>query len=388
MDAPKVFRSCSNKMLEEFYMSAEINHEGSKGTVRENVLKKFLSEGRLPLRYKIGSGEIVGPAQNVSRQSDHIIYDQLNGYTLIYDESTQVYPIECVVGTVEVKSTLTKTKLIESLENIKSVKMLAPQEIVSKPLYGLLMEYQRPLPFGGIFGYQLGDNSLASLVENLKEWEKETPKEYWPNVIAVLGEGIIRHYKDGLKVAYTNRDLCEAKSPSWVGYKKDTLFKFYSILMDLCTSTHLGPIQLDRYFDQAEQIGEYLVTNHDRIVRRDCKKVFKLNEKFISKVVEHCRKEGRLTYEQLLLRRLGQIPVGMDSQDLAVKVYFYNPDKLKGIHEVEAQIEMCSDFPIAAEGVTEPCDYIIVNEYAYYFPLAYISDDDKELITGRTIDDL
>ena len=355
MDTPKVFRHCSKKMLADFDISAEINHEGSKGTYRESALKKFLSEGRLPLRYKIGSGEIVGPAQNVSRQSDHIIYDQLNGYSLIYDESTQVYPIECVAGTVEVKSTLTKTKLIESLENIKSVKMLAPQEIVSKSLHGFLMPYQRPLPFGAIFGYKLGDNSLASLVENLKEWEKENPKEYWPNVITVLGEGIIRHYKNGLKVAYTNHDLREAKFPSWVGYKKDTLFNFYSILMDLCASTHLGPIQLDRYFDQAEQIGGYLVTNHDRIMKLDCKKVFKLKEKFISKVVEHCHKEGPLTQKQLSLRLSGQISIGTDPQNL---VYFYNPDGLKGIHEVEDPIKSYNGVPIVTEGVIASFNYI------------------------------
>ena len=389
MDTQKVFRHCSNKMLEEFSMSAQINHAGNKGKSRENFLKNFLVEGRLPLRYNIGSGEIVGPTRNVSsRQSDHIIYDQLNGYTLIYDESTQVYPIECVAGTIEVKSTLTKPKLIESLENIKSVKMLVPQEVVSESLHGFPMAYQRPLPFGAIFGYKLGGNSLASLVENLKVWEKENPKEYWPNVIAILGEGIIRHYKDGLKVAYTNHDLREAKFPSWVGYEKDTLFKFYSILMDLCTSTNLGPIELDRYFDQAEQIGNYLVTKHDRIVKPDCKKVFKLKEKFISKVVEHCRKEGPLTLKQFYLRLLGQIPGGVDPNELSDKVYFYNPDELKGIHEVKDPIIMCEGFPQVAEGVMATCDYITVNGDEYYFPQAYILPEDIEVIPGRTTDDL
>ena len=61
------------------------------------------------------------------------------------------------------------------------------------------------------FGYQLGENSLYSLVENLVEWERENPKEHWPNVIALLGEGIIYHYGDGLKATYTNSDLLEAK---------------------------------------------------------------------------------------------------------------------------------------------------------------------------------
>ena len=388
MDTKKVFRHISNKMLEDFKLSAEIKHQGSKGTYRESSLKKFLSEGRLPLRYKIGSGEIVGPAHNVSRQSDLIIYDQLNGYSLIYDASTQVYPIECVAGTVAVKSTLNKTEFMDSLENIKSVKMLVPQDTVSKPMIGGLVRYKRPLPFGAIFGYRLGGNSLDSLVKNLIEWERENPKEYWPNVIALLGEGIIYHYRDGLKVACTNSDLREAKFPCSLFYKKDTLFKFYVILMDLCSSTDLGPIELSRYFDQAEQIGEYIVTDHDRIMKSNREEVFKLKEKFISKIVGYCREKGSLTHEQLLLRRLGQIPVGMDPRELSVKVYFYNPDELKGIHEVENPIKMCDGLAVASEAMIEPCLAITVNGDTYFIPQVYISDADIEVIPGRTIDDL
>ena len=181
-------------MLEDFKLSAEIKHQGDvKEHDRESTLKKFPSEGRLPLRYKIGSREIVGPAHNVSRQSDLIIYDQLNGYSLIYDASTQVYPIECVAGTVAVKSTLNKTEFMDSLENIKSVKMLVPQDTVSTAMIVGLVRYKRPLPFGAIFGYRLGGNSLDSLVKYPIEWERENPKEYWTNVIALLGEGLLYH---------------------------------------------------------------------------------------------------------------------------------------------------------------------------------------------------
>ena len=138
METKNVFRRLSKRMLEDFSISAEISHHGSKGTYRENTLKKFLSEGRLPTRYGIGTGEIVGPVHNVSRQSDLIIFDSLNGISLIYDENTQVYPIECVAGTIEVKSTLNKGEFIKSLENIKSVKKLAPRETTTKTLSGFV----------------------------------------------------------------------------------------------------------------------------------------------------------------------------------------------------------------------------------------------------------
>ena len=376
-------------MLEDFDISAEIKHQGSKGTYRENSLKKFLSEGRLPLRYGIGTGEIVGPAYNVSRQSDLVIYDRLNGISLIYDESTQVFPIECVAGTIEVKSTLNKTEFIESLENIKSVKKLAPRESFTRPMSDLLtVRYQRPTPFGAVFGYRLGGNSLSSLVDNLQHWEKSTPKEYWPNVIAVLGEGLIHHYKNGLEVAYTNSDLREAGFPSSIHYKSDSLFKFYSALMDLCTSTDLGPVVLSRYFDRAEQLSEYIVSNHDRILKNGRDEVFKLSEAFVSKVVTYCHKEGEMSHEQLLMRRFGQIPVGLDERPLNAKVFLYNPDQLKGIHEVENAITVHDGMAVAAEGVLEPCHYIIVNGEVFYIPWVYVSDNDIEEIPGRTTSDL
>ena len=387
MDTRRVFRGLSRKMREDFNVSAEIRHQGSRGTYREDALKRFLSDGRLPSRYGIGAGEIVGRIRDVSRQSDLVLYDQLNGVALIYGENIQVFPIECVAGTVEVKSTLNKVQLIESLENIKSVKKLAPRESVTKTVSGFSMSYPRPSPFGAVFGYRLVGNSLSSLVDNLKEWEMGTPKEYWPNVIAILGEGIIHHYKDGLRIAYTNSDLRNATVPSYIQYEEDTLFKFYSALIDLCASSDPGPVVLSRYFDQAEQLGEYVVSNHDRFVRNDCNAVFKLSLDFVSRVVHYSREHGPLTQGELLTRRLGQIPNGTPMEELQEMVYLYNPDSLRGIHEVETPFYDRDGIPVASYEVMEPGVFIVVNGEAYFIPGRYI-EGNTEKIPGRTISDL
>ena len=388
MDTKGVFRRLSRKMLEDFNISAEINHQGSKGSYRENTLKRFLSEGRLPSRYGIGTGEIVGPAHNVSHQSDLIIYDRLNGISLIYDENTQVYPVECVAGTIEVKSTLSKTEFIKSLENIKSVKKLSPRETTSRPMFGFHVAYPRPIPFGAVFGYRLGGNSLSSLVENLREWEQHTPKEYWPNVIAILDEGLIQHYMPGLRVAYLNADIGKAEYPSSIHYREDALFMFYSMVIDLCASTNLGPVVLNRYFDQAEQLGEYVVSNHDRIIRDDCDQVFKLSKDFIERVVQYSQKERSLTQRELLLLRFGQIPVGMTDRDLDLSVFLYNPDGLKGMHEVENPVAIRDGMAVATGAIMDPCLQITVNGEAYFIPWFYISNGDIEEVPGRTKSDL
>ena len=374
MDTQKVFRGLGNKMLEDFNISAQINHPGTKGTYREDTLRKFLSEGRLPKRYGIGTGEIVGPIRNVSRQSDLIIYDELDGIALIYDNNTQVFPIECVAGTIEVKSTLTKSEFIKALENIKSVKMLAPRDTVTKAVSGFInMSYPRPMPFGAVFGYQLGGNSLSSLVNNLVEWERNTPKEYWPNLIAILDQGIIHHYRDGLQVAITNNELKEAQFPSSIHFRSDSLFKFYSGILDLCASTAVGPAELGRYFYQAEQVGEHVVSNHDRIQKTGKDQVYRLTENFITKVVTYCRENGSLPLRELLQRRFGEIPLGMDDWDLDQGVFLYNPDDLKGVHEVENAIVFHDAKPMAAPGVMEPVHYIIVDNATFYIPWVYVT---------------
>jgi hypothetical protein len=95
-------------MHADFEAAAQINHSVSKGTFRENVLKDFLAEGRMPYKYGIGSGEVVGRVRDTSKQCDLIVYDRLNGVKLLYDEAIQVFPIDCIYGIIEVKSTLSK----------------------------------------------------------------------------------------------------------------------------------------------------------------------------------------------------------------------------------------------------------------------------------------
>jgi hypothetical protein len=89
-----------------------------------------------------------------------------------------------------------------------------------------------------------------------------------------------------------------------------------------------------------------------------------------------------------MIRRIGQVPEGMEPSQLEFEVYLYNPENLKGIHEVENAVKMIDGRAIAAEGVMEPCHYIIVDNETYYIPWFYVKDDDLEKIPGRTVDDL
>src|SRR5579862_9077984 len=195
MDTRTLFQKISQKMRLDFETSAQVKHAPSKGTIRENVLRNFLAEGRLPSKYGLGAGEVVSRVRDTSRQCDVIVYDKLNGVTLLYDEDIKVFPIDCVYGIIEVKSALSKPELLDALEKIKALKSMASGGNVSQPIGGgMTMVHSRPKPFGAVFAYGLAGNSLDSLIENLREWERSAPPDVWPNYVCVLEEGIIYHH--------------------------------------------------------------------------------------------------------------------------------------------------------------------------------------------------
>ncbi|MGB3532771.1 MAG: DUF6602 domain-containing protein [Microcoleaceae cyanobacterium] len=387
MDVKRIFRGISSKLYRDFQeISSEIHHRGNQGTFREGRLKKFLENGRLPNKFGIGSGEIVGYASNTSKQSDLIIYDQLNGIALIYDEQVQVYPIESVYGVIEVKSCLSKTELIKSLDNIKSVKLLSPNEPIKKFYSDRLVSYPRPKPFGIIFAYSLANNSLNSLTENLREWESKHDKSLYPNIVVVLEEGIIYHYNKNQRIFY-NESILNATSVFSLEHKTDTLYHFYSILIDLCSNMSLGPVTLDRYFKPSDQMGKYLVRNHYRVsnlCQKDDEPVYRLNLRFIDKIVQFCKRTGKIKMGDLFIKQSGSIPLGTNEDYLNDEVYLYDPDNLPGIHEVANFFESNEKGVFATQKMQMPFSYIEIDGEIYFIPEAYIEPGDIELIQGKT----
>ncbi len=395
MDIRKVFRGISKKLLTDFEISAQIDHNGNIGDYRENSLKEFLEIGRLPKRYGIGNGEIVGHVSNVSKQSDLIIFDQFDSIPLLYDSKVQVYPIDSIYGIIEVKSKLSKTKLIEGLDNIKSVKELTPNDYIVKKNLFIQQSYKRPKPFGFLFAYSLSDNSLDSLTKNLIEWEKSNPPEMWPNLIIVLGEGIIYHTKEGFDKRISSETIDSSCRPTNLRFKDDSFFYFYSYLLDLCNNIELPKIQLAKFLDLPQKMGKYIVGNNDRMVRSgkdgkvDTTKVYRLTEKFIDKIVTWCKSDGVMSNQEMLLKQFGQIPEGSSENDLKQSVYLYNPDNLVGMHDMENAITLNDrGEPVTKKGMITPCGFVTVDNETYYYPYHYLTENDSEPIEGRTFKDL
>jgi len=121
----KWFSHLENILNSELEGADIMDHKPSKGELREFFVKKIL-ERFLPWGVSIGSGEIYSShSQKKSRQIDIIVFDnRFPKFAISGESENAIYPLEGVIATIEVKSTLNSKKLLKALENCYSVNTL------------------------------------------------------------------------------------------------------------------------------------------------------------------------------------------------------------------------------------------------------------------------
>jgi hypothetical protein len=219
---------------------------------------------------------------------------------------------------------------------------MAPGGAVSHAVGGsFTMVHARPRPFGTIFAYGLADNSLDSLTENLREWEKENPSTVWPNYVCILKTGVINHHGKAFETCLDSDTINAQAWPIGLSHGEDSLFQFYCALHDMCSRMNLGPVELSHYYDPSIRIGKYVIRGRvEGQLIKDGKIIQGSNGTFseagIDKIVKWCSTRGQILYEDVLLKQFGSTPLGMDdSEMLKAQVFFYNPDNLPGLHEID-----------------------------------------------------
>ncbi|WP_271104431.1 DUF6602 domain-containing protein [Pseudomonas tohonis] len=225
-------KSIARVLESSFAVSSTIaDHSTVLGDARESfirdVLKRFL-----PSNISIGSGQIVDSEGGISRQIDLIIYR--NDFpTLRTFGSADVYLIEGVVATVEVKSQLNEKTLFEALENGKSVRNLRPSLlkaslddysrcVFGKPHTELSIQQYNSLmglvlPPTYVYGYRgYTANSLEDLRGSLNRWHNvpnaagELDVTLMPEVIAAQGCVSLKNLSNFLDLPRPSADDLEA----------------------------------------------------------------------------------------------------------------------------------------------------------------------------------
>ena len=228
--------------------SAVATHGTILGDARENFIRDILQRF-LPANIVVGTGQVIDSDDKISKQIDLIIYR--NDFPILRTfGSSDVYLIEGVIATIEIKSKINTKALIEALENCKSVRDLKPTFIrqslneYSKSTYGVndydLLEVTQQnsimsliLPPTYIFSYKgFTGNSLSEFINSINEWYMnvkggECDVTIMPEVIVSEGCVALKNLDDALGLGFVPDDILLADT------KKNTLMNFdHELKMD------------------------------------------------------------------------------------------------------------------------------------------------------------
>jgi hypothetical protein len=128
----EIFAQAARKLRQEFQELSTVPHAGLKGQEAEELVRKFL-RGHLPKRFDVGSGFIIDGLNNLSKQTDVIIYDALNCPVYRASETAAIIPSDNVAAIVEVKSQLDKQRMDEAFANAAAAKGLGKTPLSDTP---------------------------------------------------------------------------------------------------------------------------------------------------------------------------------------------------------------------------------------------------------------
>lgn len=199
-DLKEVFHGVQKRMTADFEnISSQVNHNLSKGQVRERLIVKEYLSRYVPGNIGIGSGEIIATNGEVSNQIDIVLYDKVNCPNLLLDNDYQIFPIEFVYGVVEVKSQLDSSALEDSFQKIRRVKKMTRTAfekqkgpvITTTMLFGREWEDYFPT-IGFVFGFK--GISFDILRTKLIEMNKGCATHEQVDCVWVLNSGGIVNY--------------------------------------------------------------------------------------------------------------------------------------------------------------------------------------------------
>lgn len=281
-------------------VTKQIEHNGVKGTAREDLLKKYLRD-LLPKKYSISSGIIIDFNQNQSKQQDFIIHDAFNCPSFFKTDSNTILPIESVYATIEIKSSLNYDTLKQSVENVESVRKL--QKLPNKNI--ISNEYNEQYPLGFVFAYS-SEYSLEQIQKRLFELNKKVDGRYQISIICILDKGLIFNvYKDNLNnftIIPTN-DTVLARSDSDI---ENSLYSFYLLILQFLDNVYIQVPSLIEYAKKNDSfkidlsIPNELIPN-DAIYKEgnmkmqygDIRKLLDLNKKYPNLF------NGKMTYDEM-----------------------------------------------------------------------------------------
>lgn len=187
-----------------------LKHNLTKGQLREIFVRNFIKHF-LPGYLDVGTGIIINNQGHESKQNDLIIYDNRMLPPFLFSVESNLFPVESVVATIEVKSFLNLPALMKTEEN-------------AGYLIKQVLEKNKPPKVGFmacLFGFN--GNNIKGLSSDNNEWISENISDL--KMICSAGRFSWAQFYDE-----------KTKKPKWVYGNSDDEFKeirrFLSLLVD------------------------------------------------------------------------------------------------------------------------------------------------------------
>jgi hypothetical protein len=237
-DLSKLLENVARRMDAEVREAKFIGPSVEIGTRREEILLEFLRR-YLPRRYYVGTGIIISPLGG-SDQQDLVIFDEVDHQRLPQTTVGSIFPAEGVVGTIQVKSSLTKDELESAVHNIRSAKALFKES--------------KHRPFGVVFAYECSNaknrrNQLQAVNEEYVDDYLVVDRIYVPNITVMSyfdrEKMLMLHARTGYSLENRN-------------YGRANMIHFYRYLLGCLSNPPKEHFDIaayldDDYFDEARK---------------------------------------------------------------------------------------------------------------------------------------
>ncbi len=229
------FDNLQEVLEKESNFAETLKHGTTKGSAREFFIKRFL-ESFIPDFIHIGTGQVVDITGTRSKQIDIILFDKSMPY-LKFPSGENLYPVEGVIASIEVKSTLDKKELHKALDNCESVIRLGyriPEDInqiidkesdpnkKAKIENTFLSNYGPSTYIFGFSGYKSSKGLRSSVTSWLDKYMKKgnpCPIEYPALPKIILAEGTLGIIKDEFNKFKSHNEIA-----TFIKIKKNLIF--------------------------------------------------------------------------------------------------------------------------------------------------------------------
>lgn len=229
---------------------AAVDHNLSSGQSLEEAVRVFLRK-HLPTSIGVAQGQIVDASGGITKQLDVIVYDP-QATPVLYtseEEGHRLFPVEGVLGVVEVKASLSASMLPSIIANMGSVKNLqktayhrplaAPLFTSTYSMYGQELE-NFPIIYS-LFAFE--SSSFENLIPALREQNDVLQPAHRIDHVCLLDKGIIGNgTPQGQLDATPNPDTQSAGLPTEHG-----LLTWYLFIQRLYSQAKSKPINMQAY---------------------------------------------------------------------------------------------------------------------------------------------